>query len=147
MRWLCPAVVWEFVAYLAVGNQYSHVNNLLNSWPGAGHDRQITYQFLWFSSSNSLLFMRYFCFLCIKFLMIKTLWILAHNLSLDFSMCDLWRSTLLLVVVGLVCLVWNKKGSGYRSACGPSYFKPYSSATCNVTVTHKETAVGLAELY
>jgi len=40
-----------------------------------------------------------------------------------------------------------EKSSGYRSACGPSYLKPYSSANYNVTVTCNEGAIGLVELY
>jgi len=32
----------------------------------------------------------------------------------------------------------GKKGSGYRTACGSSYLKPYS---------HNESAVGLVETY
>jgi len=36
-------------------------------------------------------------------------------------------------------------GSGYRTACGSSYLKPYSIATCNMTVMHDESVVGLVE--
>jgi len=39
----------------------------------------------------------------------------------------------------------NYKGSGYRTAFGSLNFKPYSTAFCNMTVTHDETAVGLVE--
>jgi len=37
--------------------------------------------------------------------------------------------------------------SVYRSACGPSYLKPYSPTICKVTVTHNESASGLVETY
>ena len=39
-----------------------------------------------------------------------------------------------------------KIGSGYRSACGPSYLKTYLSVICNVTVTHDECAVDCSRL-
>jgi len=32
-----------------------------------------------------------------------------------------------------------------RSTCGSLNFKPYSTAFCNMTVTHDESAVGLVE--
>jgi len=35
--------------------------------------------------------------------------------------------------------------SGYRTACRSSYLKPYSTTTCNMTVTHDESAVGLVK--
>jgi len=35
--------------------------------------------------------------------------------------------------------------SGYRTACGSLNLKPYSTASCNVTVTHDANAVGLVE--
>jgi len=38
----------------------------------------------------------------------------------------------------------NKIGSGYTTACGSSCLKPFSTATCNMTVTHVKSAVGLA---
>jgi len=38
-----------------------------------------------------------------------------------------------------------KKGSGYRYACGPWNLKTYSYATCDLTVTHDESALGLVE--
>jgi len=38
-------------------------------------------------------------------------------------------------------------GSGYSFPYGPSHLKPYSSATCNMTVMHNESVVGLAETY
>ena len=38
------------------------------------------------------------------------------------------------------------KGSGYRCACGSWNLKTYSYATCDVTVTHDESAVGLVEM-
>jgi len=37
-----------------------------------------------------------------------------------------------------------KKGSGYWYACGSWYLKTYSYATCEVTVMHDESAVGLS---
>jgi len=36
-------------------------------------------------------------------------------------------------------------GSGCRTACGSLNLKPYSTAFCNMTVTHDESAVGLVE--
>jgi len=36
-------------------------------------------------------------------------------------------------------------GSDYRTVCRSSYLKPYSTATCNVTVMHDESVVGLVE--
>jgi len=33
----------------------------------------------------------------------------------------------------------------YRTTCGTSYLKPHSTASCNVTVTHDESAVCLVE--
>jgi len=42
---------------------------------------------------------------------------------------------------------WNIfKGSGYRYACGSWNLQTYSYATCDVTVTHDESAVGLVEM-
>jgi len=38
-----------------------------------------------------------------------------------------------------------KKGSGYWYACGSWYLKTYSYATCEVTVMHDESAVGLSK--
>jgi len=40
-----------------------------------------------------------------------------------------------------------KIGSGYRTACGSSHLKPHSTTTCNVTVTHNDSAVGLVKMY
>jgi len=37
------------------------------------------------------------------------------------------------------------KGSGYRTTCGSVHLKPYSTTSCNVTVTHDENAIGLVE--
>jgi len=37
------------------------------------------------------------------------------------------------------------KGSGYRTTCRFLHLKPYSTAFCNMTVTHDESAVGLVE--
>jgi len=36
-------------------------------------------------------------------------------------------------------------GSGYRAACESLNLKPYLTTSCNVTVMHKEDAVGLVE--
>jgi len=36
--------------------------------------------------------------------------------------------------------------SGYRTACESSQLKSYSTATCNVTVMHDESAIGLVEM-
>jgi len=36
-------------------------------------------------------------------------------------------------------------GSGCRTACGFLNLKPYSTAFCNMTVMHDESAVGLVE--
>jgi len=36
-------------------------------------------------------------------------------------------------------------GSGYRTACGSLNLKSYSTAFCNMTVTHAKSAVGLVE--
>jgi len=36
-------------------------------------------------------------------------------------------------------------GSSYRTARGSLNLKPYSTTSCNVTVMHKENAVGLVE--
>jgi len=41
--------------------------------------------------------------------------------------------------------ITSRKGSGYRTACGSINLKPYSITSCNVTVTHEENVVGLAE--
>jgi len=43
----------------------------------------------------------------------------------------------------------HSNGSGYRTACGSSYLKPYLTTTCkcNVTVTLDESAVGFVETY
>jgi len=38
-------------------------------------------------------------------------------------------------------------GSGYRTACGSPYLKPYSTTSCNMTVMHDESAAGLVEIY
>ena len=38
-------------------------------------------------------------------------------------------------------------GSGYRTAYGSSYLKPYSTATCNVTITHGESVIGFIKMY
>jgi len=34
------------------------------------------------------------------------------------------------------------EGSDYKTTCGSSYLKPYSTATCNVTITYYESVVG-----
>jgi len=39
----------------------------------------------------------------------------------------------------------NVIGSGYGYACGSGNLKTYSYATCDVTVTHHESAIGLVE--
>jgi len=39
----------------------------------------------------------------------------------------------------------NRQGSGYSCACGSWNLKTPSYATCDVTVTHDESAVGLVE--
>ena len=36
-------------------------------------------------------------------------------------------------------------GSGYRNTCGSLHLKTYSYSTCDVTVTHDETAVVFVE--
>jgi len=41
--------------------------------------------------------------------------------------------------------VYFKIGSGCRTACGSLNLKPYSTAFCNMTVTHDESAVGLVK--
>jgi len=38
------------------------------------------------------------------------------------------------------------KGSGYRTTCGSLNLKRYSTAFCNMTATHDESAVGLLEM-
>jgi len=37
-------------------------------------------------------------------------------------------------------------GSGYKTACRSLNLKPYSTAFCNVTVTHDESVIGLVEM-
>jgi len=39
------------------------------------------------------------------------------------------------------------EGSGYRTIDGTLNLKPYSTISCNVTVTHDENAVGLVETF
>jgi len=39
------------------------------------------------------------------------------------------------------------EGSGYRTIDKSLNFKPYSTISCNVTVTHDDNAVGLVETY
>jgi len=49
--------------------------------------------------------------------------------------------------INLIIFSHSKKGSGYRTTCESSYWQPYSTATCNVTVTHDDSAVELVETY
>jgi len=45
----------------------------------------------------------------------------------------------------IMFIITLTEGSGYRHACGSWNLKTYSYATCDVTVTQKESAVGLVE--
>jgi len=47
------------------------------------------------------------------------------------------------IVVGWFAI--KTKGSGYRYACGSWNLKTYSYATCDATLMHDESAVGLVE--
>jgi len=47
--------------------------------------------------------------------------------------------------VHVLCGMAFIEGSGYRAAHGSLNLKPYSTTSCNMTVTHEKNAVGLLE--
>ena len=78
----------------------------------------------------------YFCYMLHFF--VTPFWLVCvHIFSFVFTYFIRWWVEVEFITFSSLI----KKGSGYRYACGPWNLKTYSYTTCDVTVTHDESAL------